>query len=363
MSPTVSENQVLDALSNIIDPDLQKDIVSLGFVKDISIENGKVSFTIELTTPACPVKDRFREEAQRLVGALEGVTEVDVNMSANVRANLGPEPEVLTGVRNVIAIASGKGGVGKSTVAANLACALAKSGSSVGLLDADIYGPSAPIMFGIHEQPKVGESKITPIEAHGVHVMSLGFFTDERTPVIWRGPLVGRMIQQFLSDVEWGKLDYLVIDLPPGTGDAQLTLAQSCPISGAIIITTPQEVALEDVYRAIRMFGHVNVPVVGIVENMSTFIAPDTGKRYDIFRSGGGRRAAKEFKIPLLTELPINSDICEGGDSGVPIVIGNPESPAAQAYVDLSGSVAGRLSALALQGAGQTAEIKFSTEH
>jgi ATP-binding protein involved in chromosome partitioning len=356
----VTEAQVLDALREITDPDLNRDIVSLGFVKNLAVNDGRVAFTLELTTPACPVKERFQAESRRLVSAIPGVTDVRVTMTSNVRASLRTGSAVLPGVKNTVAVASGKGGVGKSTVASNLACALGAEGSRVGLLDADIYGPSAPIMFGVREQPKVQGEKLLPIERYGIRIMSLGFLADERSPVIWRGPLVARMVQQFLSDVEWGELDYLVIDLPPGTGDAQLTLAQSCPLSGAVIVTTPQEVALEDVYRAIRMFGEVKVPILGIVENMSYFVAPDTGTRYAIFGSGGGRRSATDFDVPLLAEIPIRPDVCDGGDRGVPVVVGAPGEPSAAAFFDLARAVAARLSTLAAAGRGEPVRIKFS---
>jgi len=359
MASSVTEQQVLDALRAVQDPDLHRDIVSLGFVKRVSIDGGAVAVTVELTTPACPVKDRLREECRERIAALPGVTRTDVEMTAQVRRSLGPSGDLLPGVRNTVAVASGKGGVGKSTVASNLACALALEGSTVGLLDADIYGPSAPIMFGLEEKPKIREDKLVPVTRHGVAVMSLGLLSDERTPVIWRGPLVARMVQQFLADVDWGDLEYLVIDLPPGTGDVQLTLAQSCPLSGAVVVTTPQEVALEDVYRAVRMFAEVKIPVLGFVENMSWFEAPDTGKRYDIFGRGGGAKAAREFEVPLLAELPIVPAVCESGDAGVPIVVRDPRSSIAVAYRALAGAVAARLSTLALTSAPKPVEIKF----
>jgi len=355
-----TEAQVLDALSAVMDPDLNRDIVSLGFVKNLTIEGERVAFDVELTTPACPVKDQLKAEAERRVAALDGVGEVRVTMTAQVRSNR-PETgaDVLPGVKNVIAVASGKGGVGKSTVATNLACALAAEGSTVGLLDADIYGPSAPIMFGIREQPRVHDQKLQPIQKHGVKVMSLGLLADERKPVIWRGPIVARMIQQLLTDVAWGELEYLVLDLPPGTGDVQLTLAQTCPVGGAVIVTTPQEVALEDVYRAVRMFGQVKIPVLGVIENMSYFEAPDTGTRYALFGSGGGRKAAEEFEVPLLAELPLVPEICEGGDRGVPVVLADPDGAAGRAYVELARATAARLSTLAMAEAARPVEIKF----
>lgn len=356
----ITESQVLDALRGVIDPDLGKDIVSLGFVTSVSIDGGRVAATVELTTPACPVKDQLKESCRQRIQAIPGVTDVDVTMTAQVRSHrAGGAEGILTGVRNIVAVASGKGGVGKSTVAANLACALAKEGARVGLLDADIYGPSAPIMFGITEQPEIQDQKLLPIERHGVRVMSLGLIANDQSPVIWRGPLVARMIQQFLSDVAWGELEYLVVDLPPGTGDAQLTLAQSCPLSGAVIVTTPQDVALEDVVRAVRMFGQVKVPVLGVIENMSYFEAPDTGTRYAIFGEGGGKRVAEQFDLPLLATLPIVPAVCESGDRGTPAVIALGEDPAAKAYVDMARAVASRLSTLAMAGTVKPVEITF----
>ncbi len=359
MTAPITEDRVLDALRNVVDPDLNRDIVSLGFVKSVTIDGTRVAATIELTTPACPVKDQLREQCRTHVEAIDGVERAEITMTADVRRNLGaPTTTVLSGVRNTIAVASGKGGVGKSTVASNLAVALALEGSDVGLLDADIYGPSAPIMFGIDGRPEVRDEKLVPIEKHGVKVMSLGFLADEGMPVIWRGPLVARMIQQFLSDVDWGALDYLVIDLPPGTGDAQLTLAQSCPLSGAVIVTTPQNVALEDVNRAVRMFAQVKVPVLGVVENMSWFEAPDTGTRYSIFGSGGGRKVAESFDIPLLGELPIVPAVCQAGDEGTPVVLAERGAPVAESYRELAGNVAARLSTLAMADVAPV-EIKF----
>lgn len=347
----VSESDVLQVLRGIVDPDLGRDIVSLGFVKNLSIQGGTVAFTIELTTPACPVKAEFEREAIRLVESLPGVERAAVTMTADVRRSQAPSPEdLLSGVRHVIAVASGKGGVGKSTVAVNLAAALAATGARVGLMDADIYGPSIPIMMGLKTaRPGVRNGLLVPLERFGVHMMSLGFIAGEETPVIWRGPMVTKLVRQFLSDVDWGELDYLVIDLPPGTGDAQLTLAQAAPLAGAVIVTTPQDVALEDVLRGIRMFEKVNVPVLGIVENMSYFVCDGCGKRHEIFAHGGGRAAAERFEVPFLGEIPLDAAIREGGDSGVPIVVRDPESRLAAAYVEAAGNLARQLS---IQAAG-----------
>jgi ATP-binding protein involved in chromosome partitioning len=358
---SITEDLVLDALRQVIDPDLHRDIVSLGFIKNLAIDGGRVSFHVELTTPACPVKDQLKAACEERVRALDGVTEVNVTMTAQVRNTTGHLPSnPIPGVKNVIAVASGKGGVGKSTVASNLAASLAHRGSTVGLLDADIYGPSAPIMFGLDSAPQIENEKLLPVEKYGVKIMSLGLLTDDRTPVVWRGPLVARMITQFLNDVVWGELEYLVIDLPPGTGDAQLTLAQQCPISGAVVVTTPQNVALEDVYRAVKMFAQVNVPILGIVENMSYFEAPDTGTRYPIFGSGGGQRMATEFDVPLLAELPIVADVATAGDAGRPISVSAPETAAGAAFLNLADQIASRLSTMAMTDQVKPVPIKFN---
>lgn len=346
----LSEKSILDALRGIRDPDLGDDIVSLGFVKNILIEGGKVSFIIELTTPACPVKDQFKQQAHDAVMELDGVDEVDVVITADTSRQQFERANPIPGVKYSIAVASGKGGVGKSTVAANLAVALARDGAAVGLMDADIYGPSIPIMFGINERPQITEEKkIIPIEKYGIKLMSLGFIADERTPVIWRGPLVGKMVQEFLSNVEWGELDYLIIDLPPGTGDAQLTLVQSAPLSGAVVVTTPQKVALEDVIRALKMFERVDVHIVGLVENMAYFVCGSCGERHDIFSSGGGAQTAEELGIPFVGEIPLNASICEGGDAGVPAVVADEQSEVGQAFIEIARSVAANTSAVTMK--------------
>jgi ATP-binding protein involved in chromosome partitioning len=348
-----AEEKILDALKRVLDPYHEKDIVTLGFVKEAALEGGRARVRIALPTPAYPPRARFEEEARSAVRGVAGVTAVDVEVTGEVLAPPQTFGSALPGVKHVIAVASGKGGVGKSTIAANLAVALAQYGASVGLLDADIYGPSIPIMFGERRQPKPSpDGKILPLERYGVRMMSIGFIATGDTPVIWRGPLVARMLQQFLQQVEWGPLDYLVIDLPPGTGDAQLTLAQSTFLSGAVIVTTPQDVALEDVYRAVRMFGQVRVPIIGIVENMSGFVCPHCGKATDIFRSGGGRDAAERVGAPLLGQVPLDQEICEGGDAGVPIVVANPENPRAAALRAIAGEVAARLALFSWQEAG-----------
>ena len=349
MSQPVTLEAVLDALRQVKDPDLHRDIVSLDFVKDVSIEGSTVAFRIELTTPACPVKAEIEREARACVGAIPGVETVRVAMDARVPVSpASAGANVLPGVRHAVAVASGKGGVGKSTVAVNVAVALAQSGATVGLLDADIYGPSIPIMLGLRQsRPEVRGGKLVPLERFGVRMMSIGFIAGEDTPVIWRGPMVSKLVQQFLADVDWGELDYLIVDLPPGTGDAQLTLSQAAPLAGAIIVTTPQPVALEDVKRGVRMFEKVNVPVLGIVENMALFICPNCGARHDIFAHGGGAAAARDFEVPFLGEIPIDPAIREGGDAGIPVLVGHPESASANAIRHIAMEVARELSILA----------------
>ncbi|MBF0285817.1 MAG: iron-sulfur cluster carrier protein ApbC [Magnetococcales bacterium] len=345
---TTREEEVLGALKKIIDPDLGKDIVTLGFVKELKIDGGRVGFRVELTTPACPVKDRFKRQAEELVGALPWVSETAVEMTAQVRSSREKQSgDLLPGVKNVIAVASGKGGVGKSTTAVNLALALAVSGAKVGILDADIYGPSLPRMLDLHSMPEYKEgNKIPPHVAYGVKAMSMGFFMPEDQPMIWRGPMVGSAVEQLLRDVDWGELDYLVIDLPPGTGDAQLTLTQKVPLTGAVIVSTPQDVALADVRKGIAMFKKVNVPILGIVENMAYYLCPDCGHRAEIFSNGGARREAERAGIFFLGEIPLDEAIRSHADSGAPIVVAEPDHPQSEAYRDMAARVAARIATL-----------------
>jgi ATP-binding protein involved in chromosome partitioning len=347
----LTENIVLDALRQIKDPDLHKDIVTLGFIKDLAINGGNVSFRIVLTTPACPVKSEMESAAHELVGAIPGVQTVNVTMDAEVPKGRGlGEKLSIPGVKNIVAVSSGKGGVGKSTVAVNLAVALAIDGAKVGLMDADVYGPNVPIMLGAgNARPEVEANKLIPVEAHGVKLISMAVLQPGDKPLIVRGPILHGLVKQFLSDVKWGDLDYLIVDMPPGTGDVQLSLAQLVPVQGAVLVTTPQEVALIDVRRALRMFETVAVPVLGIIENMSYFIAPDTGNRYDIFGKGGGERLATEYGVPFLGSVPLGIEVREGGDNGVPVVVGQPQSPQAQAFRKVAEEVARQVSIEAMK--------------
>lgn len=348
----ISERDVLDALRPIQDPDFKRSIVDLGFVKNLRLDGGRVSFAIELTTPACPVKEKFQEDARAAVAKLPGVTDVQVTMTAQTRgsSSQATRPEGLEDVKNVIAVASGKGGVGKSTVAANLALALAETGAKVGLLDCDIYGPSVPLMFGISGRPQVTpDKKIVPLQSHGLRLMSIGFLAGENAPVIWRGPMVHGVIRQFLSDVKWGALDYLVLDLPPGTGDAALTICQTAPLAGAVIVTTPQEMSLIDARKGLQMFRRVNVPVLGIVENMSYFVCDGCQKRHTLFGSGGAERAARELETDVIARLPLQPDVVESGDSGKPTLVSAPQSPVAREFRALAGVVARKLALLATE--------------
>src|SRR5262252_10791346 len=347
----LNEAVVLDALRLIKDPDLHKDIVTLGFIKDLAINDGQVSFRIVLTTPACPVREEMQNEARQLVSALPGVNSVNITMDAEVPKGRGLGDKVsVPGVKNIIAVSSGKGGVGKSTVAVNLAVALALDGARVGLMDADVYGPNVPIMLGASQaRPEVEVNRLVPVEAYDVKLISMAVLQPGDKPLIVRGPILHGLVKQFLSDVKWGELDYLIVDMPPGTGDVQLSLAQLVPVQGAVLVTTPQEVSLSDVRRAVKMFETVNVPVLGVIENMSYFIAPDTGNKYEIFGKGGGERLAGEYGVPFLGSIPMGIEVREGGDKGLPVVMGKPESPQAQAFRKVAEEVARQVSIEAMK--------------
>ena len=347
---TLTESAVLDALRNVQDPDLHRDIVDLGFVKQLKIADGRVAMTIELTTPACPMRERMREEARRLVSALPGVKAVDVKMTAQVRHSPTTSKEMLIpGVRNIIPIASGKGGVGKSTVAVNIALALSKMSARVGLMDADVYGPSIPGIMGIRALPQQIGDRIVPVVQDGVKVISMGFFLRDDQAVLWRGPMLAKMVEQFLGGVEWGDLDYLIIDLPPGTGDVQLTLCQRIPLTGAAIVSTPQDVALRIAEKAIIMFRQLNTPVLGLIENMSHYICRHCGTREDIFGSGGARRASERLGIPFLGEIPLATDIRIDTDRGNPSVLAEPGSVHAQAFMTVAENLAAQISVANMQ--------------
>jgi ATP-binding protein involved in chromosome partitioning len=347
---SVTEEQVLGALRTVQDPDLHKDIVTLQFVKDVKIKGGEVEFTIELTTPACPVRDEMKAEAEQKVSALPGVTTARATMTANVRARGGFGRQAIPGIRNILAVGAGKGGVGKSTSSVNLALALHKKGARVGLMDADVYGPNIPQMLGVTGQPEVSADKrMLPPEAYGVKVISMGMLVPPDQPIIWRGPMLHGAIQQFMRDVEWGELDYLVVDLPPGTGDVSLSLSQSVPVAGAVVVTTPQSVSVADVRKAVGMFRQLNIPILGVVENMSYFVCGHCNERTDIFGNGGGRRMAESMEIPFLGEVPIDTRVRTGGDEGRPIVAAAPEAPAAQAFEAVAGKVAAQLSIQAMR--------------
>jgi len=368
----VTKEQVLDALRNVMDPDLHQDIVTLGFVKEPKIDGGKLDVVINLTTPACPVKDQLKAQAEELLEALPGVEELTVEMTAEVKGSSGPPRELATGVKHFIAVSSGKGGVGKSTVTVNLAAALHKTGARVGILDCDIYGPDIPMMMGLTGAPESAGRRLIPKERHGIKTMSIGYLVEEDKPVIWRGPMVHKLIEQFLGDVEWGELDYLLVDMPPGTGDAQLSLAQIVPLSGGVLVTTPQAVSAYDVSKAVQMFKQVNVDILGVIENMAGYaisgtvqdcpdgtpIKLDTGSgemtvttgpggRFEaivhLFGVGAGERLASKYGFPMLGRLPLHPGVRVGGDGGDPIVVADPDHPVSKAFMEVAGKLAQKL--------------------
>jgi ATP-binding protein involved in chromosome partitioning len=343
---SVTSEQVLSALSKVIEPELKRDLVALNMVRDVEIDGGTVSFTVMLTTPACPLQDRIESEARAAVLGVPGVEKVNVRLDSNVPTDQRILGRLDLDLRNTIAISSGKGGVGKSTIAVNLAVSLAQSGARVGLLDADILGPNIPLMMGLQHMPPPQDKKLVPPKAFGVKVMSMAFLVPPGQPVIWRGPMLHSAIRQFFSDVLWGDLDYMIIDLPPGTGDAQLSLAQSVPLTGGIIVTTPQEVALLDARKGVATFKQLEVPILGIVENMGAYIDPQTGAKISFFGEGGGERMAQEFDVPFLGSVPLDPQVRVGGDKGRPVVVEQPDSPAAQALNEIAQRVAARISVL-----------------
>lgn len=350
------QEQILEALRHVKDPDLNRDIVSLGFVKDLKVCDGVVSFAIELTTPACPVREQMKQEAYRQVMSVPGVRQVDIKMTSQVR---GPgsrseaKERLIPHVKNVVPVASGKGGVGKSTVSANLALALAQRGAKVGLMDADVYGPSIPALTGAVPAPGGSPNRFVPPVVHGVKVVSMGFFIRPGDAVIWRGPMLHKAMEQFLGQVEWGELDYLIVDLPPGTGDVQLSLCQMIPLTGAAVVSTPQDVALKVAEKAIIMFHRLNTPVLGLIENMSGYVCRHCGRRDDVFGAGGARRYALEQGIPFLGEIPLSADVRETSDAGRPIVVSQPDSPAAQAFFRIAENLAAQISVRAAGGSAE----------
>jgi len=344
MQSQVNQSQVLQALSRVIEPELGKDLVSLKMIRDLTIHDGLVRFKIVLTTPACPLKNEIEAAARAAVLEIPGVEQVEITLDASVPLDRRLTGKLDIGVKNAIAVASGKGGVGKSTIAVNLALALAQSGAEVGLLDADVYGPNIPLMMGVRQRPVSQDGRLLPPVGYGVKLMSMGFLVDAEAPIIWRGPMIHTALRQFLTDVAWGDIDYLIVDLPPGTGDASLSLAQSLTLTGAVIVTTPQDVALADVIKGIGMFKQLDVPVLGVIENMSYFVCSHCGQRTDIFSHGGGRRVAERNGVPFLGEVPLDPVVRAGGDSGRPVVVSDPASPAATAMRQIASQLAAMIS-------------------
>jgi ATP-binding protein involved in chromosome partitioning len=351
---TVTSERVLEALRTVNDPDLHRDLVTLGMIEEVRIQGGTVSFTLVLTTSACPLKDEIEAEARAAVAAVPGVEKVEIRTTSRVRKPKDPtaDRKALEGVAHVIAIGSGKGGVGKSTVSANLAVALAATGARVGLLDADIYGPNLPRMLGVRRQPSQKDGKILPVEAWGVHFMSMGLLVDQGEAVVWRGPMLHGAIKSFLHDVNWGDLDYLLVDLPPGTGDVQLSLIQQTFVAGAVVVTTPSSVAIEDAVKAVNMFKKLSVPVLGLIENMSYFVCPNCNTRHNVFATESAEERAVAMGLPYLGGIPLHPDVREGGDSGRPIAAGQPDSEYGRAFARIAGHLAQRVSIQTLGASG-----------
>jgi len=350
----VTEVAVLDALRTVQDPDLHKDLVTLNMIKSIKICEGNVAFQVELTTPACPMREKIESDCREAVGRVPGVTHLKIEMTSRVVARRPIGGKLIPGVKHVIAVASGKGGVGKSTVAVNVAVALSQTGARVGVMDADVYGPTIPILLGVEDEQLAQTAvrlpdgnvvpRIAPVERHGVSCVSMGFLVEPGQPVVWRGPMLGKVIDQFLGDVSWGELDYLLVDLPPGTGDVTMSLANAIPLSGAVIVMTPQDVAASIAVKSLRAFQKLNVPILGVIENMSYFIAPDTGKSYHIFGHGGGQEAAEALSVPFLGEVPLDIPTRVGSDEGEPVLIRQPESQQAAIFREIAGKLAQQIS-------------------
>lgn len=350
----ITEAQVLTALGTVIDPDLHKDLVTLKMIKNVKICEGRVAFQVELTTPACPLKEQIEADCRRAVSELPGLKSLKIEMTSRVVGKRPMGGKILPKVKHVIAVASGKGGVGKSTVATNLAVALAQSGAKVGLMDADVYGPTVPMLLGLEDEQleQTAERlpdgnvvpRIMPLSRHGVSCVSMGFMVEPGQPIVWRGPMLSKVVNQFLSDVLWGELDYLLVDLPPGTGDVTMSLSEAIPLTGAVIVMTPQDVAASIAVKSLRAFQKLNVPILGVIENMSYFKAPDTGKHYHIFGHGGGRLAAEELKVPFLGEIPLEIATRQGGDDGEPVLVTYPDSEQAINLREIAGSLARQVS-------------------
>jgi ATP-binding protein involved in chromosome partitioning len=342
------KEQVVEALSKVIDPELNKDLISLNMVQDIQVHDGNVSFRIVLTTPACPLKNQIEKEARESVMRIPGVNKVEITMDAKVPNDGRLRGQLDLPIRNAIAVGSGKGGVGKSTIAVNLAVVLAQRGARVGLLDADIYGPNIPTMMGVTKLPIQEGTKLIPAQAYGVKLMSIGFLVKPNQPLIWRGPMLHSALRQFLTEVNWGELDYLIIDLPPGTGDAPLSIVQSLPLTGGIIVTLPQQVSLDDARRSLEMFRQLEVSILGVIENMS-YLEMSDGSRMDIFGSGGGEKLAQEANVPFIGLVPIDSSVRLAGDNGIPVVVSHPESKIAKSFIAITEDVAAKLSVASMK--------------
>jgi len=355
----VTVDQVLTALKNVKDPEIHKDIVSMGMIKDIAFNDDRLSFTLELTTPACPFNSEIEQDVRNSISDL-GIRNLDLKVTARVMEGRSVSmDQLLPQVKNIIAVASGKGGVGKTTVSVNLALALAKTGAKVGILDADIYGPSVPLMLGLKQSPEVIDNKIQPPVMETVKVMSMGFFYEQSQQAgIYRGPIIAGIVKQFITDVNWGELDYLIIDLPPGTGDAPLTMAQTIPITGILIVTTPQDVAMNVAVKSIGMFNKLNIPLIGVIENMSYLSCPNCKEKINIFGKGGGKKISDQFNIPFIGEIPLTSQIMQGSDEGKSIIISDPNSEYSTAFSKLAKITAGRISVVASELMDQDAEGK-----
>lgn len=340
----LKKEDIIEALKKVMDPELGRDLVSLGMIKDIQIDGTKVRVNVALTTPACPLKSHIEKNVKTAILSVKGVEDVEVKLSSEIKGGSVPGRKPIEGIKYIVAVASGKGGVGKSTVSANIAAALSASGAKTGILDADIYGPNIPRMLGLDKPPAQKNGRVMPGERMGIKVMSMAFFLKEDDPVIWRGPMLHGVLQQFLRDIYWGELDYLIVDLPPGTGDAQLTLTQTVPLSGAVIVTTPQDVALLDARKGLSMFRKVDVPILGIIENMSYFVCPHCGERAEIFGYGGGRKISEILEVPFLGEIPIILDIRRAGDEGKPLPLFHPDSHAGIIFREIAEKIASLLS-------------------